>query len=181
MAGLQITIRNIPSSLALENYIREKSEKLSRIYSRITSCRVVVDLPKKHLHRGKLYNAHIDITVPGKELVVTRKYNADVYVALRDAFNAIERQLEQHADKRHGCIKTHEEVKHGHVARLMLNEGYGFIEGVDGNEYYFSFTNIGNLQFDRLSVGDKVMYISQMLSEGLHAHHIIREEAASVA
>ncbi|MBX3708133.1 MAG: ribosome-associated translation inhibitor RaiA [Gammaproteobacteria bacterium] len=176
MLPVQITIRDISSSAALETHIRKKAEKLNRFYNRISSCRVVVELPQKHKHQGKLYNVRIDVTVPGKELVATRKVNQDIYIAVRDSFSAIVRQLEEHSHKRHGRVKTHNDVMHGHVVRIISDEGYGFIEGVDGNEYYFSVTNVSHPNFDQLYVGDAVeYYIADALSEGRQAQHVIKE------
>jgi hypothetical protein len=43
------------------------------------------------------FNIHIDLGVPGKEIVVDRQENEDAYVALRDAFDAAKRQLEDYA------------------------------------------------------------------------------------
>ncbi|HEX4046172.1 MAG TPA: ribosome-associated translation inhibitor RaiA [Gammaproteobacteria bacterium] len=107
MLPVQVTIRDIPTSSALETRVREKAEKLNRFYRRINSCRVVIDVPQKHKRQGKLFNVRIDITIPGKELVVTHKLDQDVYVAVRDAFKAVERQLEEHAHRQHGWVKTH--------------------------------------------------------------------------
>lgn len=176
MLPLQITVRDIPSSLALETHIRKKAEKLNRFYNRISSCRIMVELPQKHKHQGKLYNVRIDITVPGKEFVVTRKYDQDVYVAIRDAFNAIVRQLEEHSHKRHGRVKTHNDVMHGYIVRLIKKEGYGFIEGTDGNEYYFSITNVSYPSFNNLSVGDAVEFSAQAFSDGAQAQHVVKEK-----
>lgn len=175
MLPVQITIQDIPFSLALETQIRKRVEKLHQFYNRISSCRVVIELPKKHQCQGKLYNVRIDVTVPGKELVVTHKLNQDIYVAMRDAFKAIERQLEEHARKRHGRVKSHEGVTHGHVKRIVVEEGYGFIEGIDGNEYYFSITNVHYPRFNQLSIGDAVEYIAASFSDGWQAHHVIKE------
>ena len=96
---LQITTRDIPHSEALESHIREKAEKLEKFYPHITSCRIVVELPHKHHHQGRMFDVHIDMTVPGSEIVVNRAANEDVYVAVRDAFDAAKRQLEDHARK----------------------------------------------------------------------------------
>lgn len=175
MLPVQITIRDISNSQALETLIRHRVEKLNHFYNRISSCRVVVELPQKHKHQGKLFNVRIDITVPGREFVVTRKNNQDVYIAIRDAFDAIERRLEEHSRKRHGRVKTHENVMHGHVARILSEEGYGFIRGVDGNEYYFSITNVSYPHFNQLAIGDAVEYIAQPLNDGLQAHRVIKE------
>jgi ribosomal subunit interface protein len=172
---VQITIRDIPFSPALETLIRKRTEKLNQYYDRINSCRVVVELPQKHKHQGKIYNVRIDITVPGrKKLVATRKHDEDVYVAIRDAFDAIARQLEEHARKRHGRVKTHDDEVHGHVVRIISEEGYGFIEGLDGNEYYFSLTNVSYPSFNQLLIGDAVTFRVEMLNDGRQAQHITR-------
>lgn len=175
MLPVQITIRDIPASSTLESHIRTKTSKLEQFHDRLTSCRVVVEFQQKHKHRGKLYNVRIDITVPGKEMVTTKKTDEDIYIAIRDAFAAITRQLDNHSHKRHGRVKTHSDVMHGHVARMREEEGYGFIEGTDGNEYYFSVTNVRSPGFERLLIGDAVEYIPEPVSEGWQACHIIRE------
>jgi len=105
---LQITIRDIKHSDALEAHIRDKATKLEEFFSHIISCRVVVDVPHKHHHQGKQFNVRIDIGVPGSEIVVNRDHAEDVYVALRDAFDSAKRQLEDYARKIRGDIKTHE-------------------------------------------------------------------------
>lgn len=105
---LQITVRNIEHSDALETRIRDKAQKLEEFCKHIMSCRIVVEAPHKHHHQGKQFNVRIDIGVPGNEIVVNRDHHEDVYVALRDAFNAAKRQLEDYARKIRGDVKTHE-------------------------------------------------------------------------
>lgn len=94
---LQITFRDLPHSDAIEAHIREKAEKLEQFFADIVSCRVVVEQTARHQQQGKLHNVRIDLTVPRSELVVDRQENEDVYVALRDAFDAAKRQLEDYA------------------------------------------------------------------------------------
>lgn len=175
MLPVQVTIRDIPASQALDTHIRKHVEKLTRFCDRIQRCRVVVECPQKHKHQGKLYSVCIDVTVPGKELVINRKRNEDVYIALRDAFKAAERQLDAHSRKRHGHVKTHDELLHGHISRMNLHEGYGFIDGTDGNEYYFSVTNVSYPTFAQLLIGDAVEYMMQPQGDGHQAHHVVRE------
>jgi ribosomal subunit interface protein len=105
---LQITIRGIEHSEALETHIRDKVNKLEEFFARIMSCRVVVEVPHKHHHQGKQFNVRVDLGVPGSEIVVNRDHAEDVYVALRDAFDAAKRQLEEYARKIRGDIKTHQ-------------------------------------------------------------------------
>jgi len=104
---LQITLKGMPQSGAVESRIRAKTEKLGRFYDRIISCRVVVETPQRHQHQGKLYSVHIDLMVPGAELVANRAQDEDVYVAIREAFGAITRQLEDFAKRQRGEVKRH--------------------------------------------------------------------------
>lgn len=104
---MQITIRDIEHSEALETHIRAKAEKLDEFFNHIISCRVVVDMPHKRHQQGKQFNVRIDIGVAGGEIAVNRDHAEDVYVALRDAFDAAKRQLRDYAHKLRGDIKTH--------------------------------------------------------------------------
>lgn len=104
---LQITVRDMDHSEALEQAIREKAEKLDQFHPGIMACRVTVDVPAKHKTQGKQFAVAIDLTVPGGEIVVKRERNEDIYVALRDAFDVAKRQLEEHARIQRGEVKQH--------------------------------------------------------------------------
>jgi len=110
---LEIRFRNMDPSPAVEARIREKAAKLERFHDRIISCTVVVEAPHRHQHKGKLYSVHIDISVPGKDhLIVDRAKrqdhaHEDVYIAVRDAFNAAVRRLEDHSQRMRGDVKAH--------------------------------------------------------------------------
>lgn len=175
MLPLQITLRDVPASPALEDHIRKKAEKLTRFYHRdINSCRVVVEQTQRHKHQGKLFNVKIDLIVPGKEFAVTKKQGEDVYIVLRDAFNALTRQIEEHSRKRQGRVKTHHGVTRGHIVRINPIENFGFIEGVDGHEYYFSMTNVCFPNFSQLTIGDMVEFMVEHVNDGRQAQHILR-------
>lgn len=110
---LQLTIRDVDHSEALEAHIRGNVEKLEEFFKHIISCHVVVEVPHKHRHQGKQFNVRIDIGVPGSEIVVSRDHAEDVYVALRDAFDAAKRRLEDYARRTRGDIKAHEPRRMG--------------------------------------------------------------------
>ena len=169
---LQITTRDIPHSEALESHIRQKAEKLETFYPQIMGCRIVVEVPHKHKHQGNLFNVRLDITVPGKELVVTREPNEDVYVALRDAFDAAKRQLEDYGRRQRGEVKAHAPVLHGKVVRLMPEEGYGFVETSGGQELYFHRENLANNNFEQLEEGSEVQFLEDIGSEGFQAKRV---------
>lgn len=94
---LQITSRDFPLTEAAEQLIREKAAKLDSIYDQIMGCRVTVETPHSHQHKGNTFNVKIDLTVPGSEMVIKREENEDLYVAIRDAFDAALRKLKEYS------------------------------------------------------------------------------------
>jgi ribosomal subunit interface protein len=149
---------------AIETRVRERIERLERFFDRITACRVVVEAPERRHHKGKLYHVGIDILVPGAELLVNRHpkdkhAHEDVYVAIRDAFNAAQRKLEDHVRKMGGQVKSHEAPLHGSVIRLLPEAGYGFIVASDGREVYFHRNSVLRDGFDALEVGSEVRLV----------------------
>lgn len=169
---LQITLRDIPGSDAVETAIREKAERLDKFYPHIMSCRVTVEIPGKHKHQGKEFNVRIDITVPGNEIVVNRTHHEDIYVSLRDAFDAAKRQLEDYGRKQRGETKAHEPEFQGRIARLFDEEGYGFIQTAQGQELYFSRDSLANIDFAHLEPGLEVHFIEEAAAEGMQAKRI---------
>lgn len=104
---LKITLHGLQPSDAVHNAIREHAEKLDRYYSHIMSCHVALELAGRHKHQGRQFSARIDIKVPGGEIAVTHQHDEDIQVALRDAFDAVRRRLEDFARKQRGDVKTH--------------------------------------------------------------------------
>lgn len=92
------------SSAAVEQRIRERVEDLARVNDRITSCHVTVEAPHHHRQQGNLYNVHVDLHVPNKQFSFGRSHrndpaHEDVYIAIRDAFDAAERGLTHYSDR----------------------------------------------------------------------------------
>ncbi|MGB8275425.1 MAG: HPF/RaiA family ribosome-associated protein [Alphaproteobacteria bacterium] len=161
---LQINFKNVDPSPTVEAKVREKVAKLEGFYDRIMGCRVVIEAPHQRGHKGKLYQVTIDITVPGGEIVVNREKrkshaHEDIYVALRDAFNAAGRQLEDHARRVRQEVKAHEAPLHGKVLRLFPYEGYGFIAASDGREIYFHRNSVVEGTFEELEAGSEVRLV----------------------
>lgn len=184
---LQITFRDMEPSDAVEARIREKVAKLDHFYDQNMSCRVMVEAPHAHHHKGKLFQVRIDLTVPEGELLVTHEHHhkdpahEDVYVAIRDAFDAMKRQLEDYARKRRGKVKTHEAPAHGRVSSLKPEEDYGRIETPDERVIYFHRNSVLDNAFDKLEVGSEVRFVEEAGERGPQAstvtlvgkHHVV--------
>ena len=115
---LEIVFHNLELFDAIEARVRERAEKLEKFYKDIMSCRVVIEAGHKHHHKGNLYQVRIDLKVPSAELIASREpqdhhAHEDVYVAIRDSFDAMRRQLEDYSRRRRGQVKTHEPVPGG--------------------------------------------------------------------
>ena len=102
---LQITVLNLPHSAALEAQVRKIAEKLEKFHARIVSCRVNIEELRRHRSRGRLFHVRVDLRIPGKELVSSRRHDKDPYLALRDAFLSLRRQLEDTAGVTRGKVK----------------------------------------------------------------------------
>jgi cold shock CspA family protein len=162
---------------AVEEKVRALAEKLDRYHDKIMACRVIVEAPHKHQNKGGIYQVRIDLTVPGKELVISRdnhknKAHEDVYVAVRDAFNAAYRKLETHTDRRSGKVKTHEEQPSGHISSISLEEGFGRIESSDGRDIYFHENSILNGDFAKLETGVQVRFSEEQGDKGPQASSV---------
>ena len=90
---VQITSRAVSLSENALAYLRKRAAKLERYCDRIMGCRIMVEAPHRHKHQGILYHVRIELTVPGAHLVVRRAPHEDLYVAIREAFDAARRQL----------------------------------------------------------------------------------------
>jgi ribosome-associated translation inhibitor RaiA len=118
---LQITFRHMEPSPALAARIRRKAAELDQLFERITACRVVVECRHKHHRQGNLFEIHIDLDLPGSHIAAGRNHpidraHEDVHTAVRDAFDAARRRLEDHLHTIRG------EANHARAARLALIE-----------------------------------------------------------
>lgn len=109
---LEIVFHHVDRSEALETAIRERAAKLEEFANDIVSCRVTVEGPHKHHRHGNLFAVRVDLRIAGSEIVASRdpsknKTHADAYVALRDAFRAARRQLQDRVRMRRGDTKRH--------------------------------------------------------------------------
>ena len=129
----QITFRHMHSSSTVEADILERVRALQRFCNRIHSCRVVIDAPHHHHRKGNLFQVRVALRLPHGEVVSTREHHGahaheDLYLAIRDAFIAARRQLEDEVRRHRGDVKAHERARHGRVVRLFSWEGYGIGE-----------------------------------------------------
>jgi cold shock CspA family protein/ribosome-associated translation inhibitor RaiA len=162
---LQISFRNMEHVPAIEDMIRAKAMHLDHFANDIMSCRVVIEPAAKHHQHGNQYEVKIDIKLSGEEIVVSREPGEhreyrDVQIAIRDAFDAAIRRVEDYVRRRRGDVKVLDEMPHAKVACLFPQEGYGFLRTPEGREVYFHKHSVLD-GFERLEEGNEVRFVEE--------------------
>jgi len=160
----------------LETLIRERTDKLQRICSYLSSCRVAVEEQQKHMESGSPYRVRIDMTVPpGHELVARSEpgqgeMHEELPTVIIRTFDAAERQLKKLVEKQRGEVKSHPAQEAvGIVSRIFPEQGYGFLQTGDGQDIYFHRNSVLNDEFDSMAVGTTARYVAEMGENGLQA------------
>ena len=204
---VQVTFRNIEDHAGLDDYVQKEAAKLERFYSRISSCRVVVERPQRATS-SKLFHVRIDLGVPNEELVVkhvpslhgtledlqtqkSRREAKSVLVhknpkrAIHEAFQEMGRQLQDYARRQEGAVK----VKAGNAGSSrqgnLADEGYGFLETDDGRAVYFHQASVLDGHFPQLRIGTRVKFAEEQGDKGPQASTVKvihpRKQARSAA
>jgi hypothetical protein len=101
---------------------------------------VAVIAPQSRHRKGGHFKINIRIAMPEhKDVIVTRTHDdvpehEHVAVAIKDAFVAAQRQIEDAVQKMRGQVKPHEAEDHGRVSKFVAGDDYGFIETADGRK-----------------------------------------------
>jgi cold shock CspA family protein len=189
---VQVTFRDAQPYKEAEQWVREEAAKLDEFYPKITSCLVLVEAPHRHRQWGNPYQVRVDLSVPGKELVITNEPSVhssaqraketrrakrleiearhkDLHLVIRNAFRAARRQLQDYVRRHRRELKTHETPPRARVSRLVPEQGYGFLTTPDGREIYFHEKSVLNAAFSRLEVGSEVNFAEEEGEKGAQA------------
>lgn len=190
---VQITYQDVVHTPTIEELIQKKAHELERYFNRITSCRVSVRAPHKHRRtNGNYYHVTVELSVPGAEIVAGRDpgqagSHDDLQIAIRDAFRAAKRQLQDHVHRLRREVKNVVAPPHARVVRLFPYEGFGFLATEDGQEVYFHKNSVLHGAFDSLQIGEEVRFAAEAGENGLQAstvastsRHLLPKETTTV-
>jgi ribosomal subunit interface protein len=157
----QITFKEIDHSDFIEAAIQKKINHLERVHGRITSCNVRVRAPHQRHRKGTHYIIEIDVVTPTGDVHIGREpgnnfAHEDVYVTIRDAFNAAERKLRKMKEEVVGRPEVLVSPLQGKIETLNTVEGFGQIATTDNRLIYFHRNAVLNNGFTELAVGDTV-------------------------
>jgi hypothetical protein len=138
----QVTFRGLAHSNVLEADIRHRVAWLEQFYADIVRCRVLVEVPHRHHHRGRHFHVRIDLTIPGRDPIVVSHEpslhgglkgvedaaahkGAEIdsvhrhgLVSIREAFDVARRLLEDAARMERNAVKTHDVSAQGPEAEI---------------------------------------------------------------
>ena len=122
---VQISIRHMTVSPAIEEEIRSRAAWLESFYPGIVGCRVLLEVPHRHRRRGRPLHVRIELSLPGEDVIVnheptldpTRQSafhksneldggHKDAHVTIHEAFDVARRRLEDVARRQRGDVKT---------------------------------------------------------------------------
>ena len=189
---IQVSFRGLAHSDELESEVRERVAWLEQFYAGIIRCHVIVALPHQHRHDGRHFHIRIELTVPGGPPIVVshepslhhrlKDVEAEAHhkeseiesvhryaaVAVREAFDAARRRLEDFAREQRGAVKTHQVPAHGEIVAVERADGYGFIQAGEDRIYFHRASVLDNA-FDELVPGTRVTFVEEQGEKGRQA------------
>ena len=173
---LEIVFRDVPRTAALESLISEETAKLAQVHPNITGARVAVERRQAHQWGGSPVLVRVELHVPpGHHLVAEHcpgegGAHDSLETIVRSTFKAARRQLTKLAERERGEMKAHPEQElRGVVVKLFPEEGYGFLESLEGREVYFHRNSVLQDAFDKLEIGTGVAFSEETGEAGLQA------------
>lgn len=176
---VQIAFHKLDKSDWAEDAIRQRIEKLAKIYDRIVACRVTVDQRAVSGEQTIPPVVHIEVSIPGAAPLIVayepdrlqRKFRApDLGTAINDAFGLAERRLADLKDRRTGRPDMAEhDIQNqflGQIADLHPEEDHGFLLNKEGGLLYFHRNSMLRGDFDALRRGDEVHYVEEIGDTG---------------
>ncbi|MCW5695951.1 MAG: HPF/RaiA family ribosome-associated protein [Bauldia sp.] len=174
---LELAFHHVDPTEWAEVEIRERIDKLEKLYGRLVSARVRIE--RHNNTHGVPPVVHIELGIPGRaDLIVSheperlqRRYQTpDLRNAIHEAFRVAERQLLELKEQRHGRTKEgyHDDVNQylGQVAEMHPADDHGFLLTKEGGLLYFHRNSLLTGDFDRLKTGDEVRYVEEVGDTG---------------
>lgn len=132
----EITWRNMDPIPHAAERIERRVARLEQFFDRITGCHVVVEAPHQRHRQGNRFEVRVDVTIPGGELSVDRgpgddNAHTDLLIAVRDAFDAMERQVRRWKDRHSGRPDAHAAPARGPVAEKDRGSGSRQVSATD--------------------------------------------------
>ena len=95
---INIKATNIEMTDALKEYAHEKAESLEKYFKDIQKIDVDFGMDNHHHQKGKVYQAQMNVFVPGKGLTISKKAE-DLYKAIDKVKDHLKTELDELKDR----------------------------------------------------------------------------------
>ena len=187
---VEIAFHNLDSIPWAEEEIRARIAKLEQIFDRLVTCRVRVDQRANNTSRNIPPVVRIEMSVPGKELVVSHEpdylqhkfQSPDLHNAINEAFRIAEDQLSEYKrqlqDRGTESFHAVENQALGQIADIDPAGDFGFVLTNTGGMLYFHRNSVLTGDFEKLRRGDEVHYVEELGDTGPTASKVRVKNAA---
>jgi ribosome-associated translation inhibitor RaiA/cold shock CspA family protein len=176
-APIEIAFQHCKPSEEIRAEVAKQAKRLEKFSDRITSCHVAIAGPQTRHRQGNAFKIDVRIAMPEHRDVIVTRTHGDAperehpLVAVREAFDAAVRQIEDLARDMRDRVKDHQGTdhlaeSHGRVTKFLAGEDCGFIETADGREIYFHRNAVLGGAFDRLTIGSEVLFVEEVGVKG---------------
>ncbi|WP_225766915.1 HPF/RaiA family ribosome-associated protein [Inquilinus sp. Marseille-Q2685] len=170
---LQLSFKNIEGSDAMKAMVRDRVDRLDRLYPNLSGCRVVIEAPHRPARGGARppLGIAVEAEIPGKPKIVVkdmeeRRNSRDQAAVVNRSFDVVERKLDEASNIAQGEVKTHEAAgETGTITRLFPEQSYGFVEAKAAGSLYFTRNAVVDGRFDELAVG-MMVHLTRATGEG---------------
>ena len=176
---VDIHFHHMSTSEVVVDHIKERVAKLDLLHDKLVSCRVVIDKPPHH--RNELcWRVKVEVLVPPRHEMVATEDSGEVpgtnqelvHMVIGGAFDAIEKQLKKFIAKQRGEVKVHVPQRVGGTID-SIEEDHGFLRDSDDRIIYFHRNSVvGDVDFDKLTVGMRVDFAEEQGVKGPQARYI---------
>ena len=120
MNGPRIHWLGLSRSEAIEAKVLQRAERLTRFSPDIQRADVWIEAVRGRHRKGYVYGIRLRLTIPGEEIAVdSQPLEEDVYVSIRQSFDAARREIEDVERRRRAGVKAHPRSR-GDASRRRL-------------------------------------------------------------
>jgi len=171
VAILELAMRGVEASDGDRAEIHELMSRLAANCPEVVACRLLLDVSHRRYRNGNRYKARVAVTVPGHKIVVSRRARSDPLELVYETLDAARRQVRERLGD--GASTSHRPSIRGRVAAISPDEGFGTLEGPDGQHVHFEAGTVLHDAFRRLKVGTAVRFTLEMGRRDLRASEVV--------
>ena len=176
-----ISFHNLPPSPAITGFVHKCIGELEKRSAHIIGCNIVVAALRTQDADHVDFEVRLTIMVPGPDIHVSRHSSMgpdgpDIKLTIRNAFDTARRLLDRRRRPpvRNSAMLLRTFVS-GTVDRLSSVEGWGFLIGDDGREFFFERRSLDGCRWESISLGTRLRFREMHGDKGAFASDISLE------